>query len=224
MAETAVNIYYVYVHRRLDTLEVFYVGKGSTNRAWVKFRKNYHWKSIVEKHGYSVEIVKDGMHESCSFALERLLIAKYRSMGINLANKTDGGEGTSGYIWSDQDREKHSEAQRGKSMPDWWPQYVSDRFKGRIITQEHRDKLSKANTGKKRTPEMCEEISVRNSGMNSGRAIREIFTFFHDDGRTFTGFPYEFRMAYGIASDGLSRVLSGKRNHVGGWRVKNDQG
>ena len=51
------NNFYVYVHRTADTGRIFYVGKGTKNRAWTKGSRNLHWRNIVNKHGYTVEIV-----------------------------------------------------------------------------------------------------------------------------------------------------------------------
>lgn len=55
--------FYVYLHRRATDGRVFYVGKGVSTRAWRKDKRNQHWKNIVKKHGYIVEIVQDGMQE-----------------------------------------------------------------------------------------------------------------------------------------------------------------
>ena len=102
------NIYYVYLHTRLDTGSVFYVGKGQSGRAWLKSRTNSHWLSIVAKTEYVVSIVQDGMTEVDAHLLEMWLIAKLRHAGVKLANKTDGGEGVSGFKWSEAQRAKHS--------------------------------------------------------------------------------------------------------------------
>lgn len=91
------DIYYVYTHIRLDKGTVFYVGKGRDKRAWIKRRGNAHWRSIVAKTEYSVEIVQSFMSEADAFLLEMWLIAKFRHSGLTLANKTDGGDGVSGF-------------------------------------------------------------------------------------------------------------------------------
>lgn len=67
--------FYVYVHKRKDTGVVFYVGKGSGKRAWVKCnKKNAEWKRISEEAGYDVEILKDGLTEQEAESLEYDLI------------------------------------------------------------------------------------------------------------------------------------------------------
>ena len=89
------NIYYVYEHIRLDTQQVFYVGKGKGKRAWKRNSRNYHWSNIISKTEYKAKIVQDCMTEEDAFLLEMWLIAKLRHEGVSLANKTDGGEGCS---------------------------------------------------------------------------------------------------------------------------------
>jgi len=90
------NIFYVYVHKRNDTGSVFYVGKGSGRRAFWKNGRNKHWHSIVDKHGYSVEIISSDMTEDDAFILEKSTIQKYGRK--NLCNYTDGGDGSSGSV------------------------------------------------------------------------------------------------------------------------------
>lgn len=100
------EVYYVYVHTRCDTGSVFYVGKGQAGRAWTKRRSNRHWLNIVSKTDYAVTIIQDCMQEDGAFLLEMWLIAKFRHEGIKLANKTDGGEGLSGFRHSYETRIK----------------------------------------------------------------------------------------------------------------------
>lgn len=82
--------YYVYVHYRLDTGAVFYVGKGCGERAWSIDGRNRLWRTIAADCGRRVEIVQAGLTESSAFSLEKKLIKKYRSDGFQLANIQDG--------------------------------------------------------------------------------------------------------------------------------------
>lgn len=92
--------FYVYVHTRTDTGQVFYVGKGRDGRAYSNHGRNDYWKRVVEKHGREVHVVFCGDEEMC-FDVERMLIASYRADGAKLVNATDGGEGRSGYVFPD---------------------------------------------------------------------------------------------------------------------------
>ena len=91
--------FYVYVHRKKTTGEVFYVGKGKGNRAWSKKGRNDHWNRVAKKYGFTVEIHTNDIQEWYAFELERELIAYYGRVQDGtgtLVNYTDGGEGPSG--------------------------------------------------------------------------------------------------------------------------------
>lgn len=105
--------FYVYLHRRLDTMEVFYVGKGSKDRAWVlngRIRnKRSHWANIAKKHGVYIEIVQDCLQEWYALELEISLISYYGRSDLKLGkltNKTDGGESGFGIIFTEATRAK----------------------------------------------------------------------------------------------------------------------
>lgn len=87
------NIYYVYIHTRLDTGEVFYVGKGSGNRERSKHSRNRYWHNVVSKTEWISSVVQCNMSEEDSLLLEMWLIAKFRHSGVKLCNMTDGGDG-----------------------------------------------------------------------------------------------------------------------------------
>ena len=106
--------FYVYLYLRTDGTP-YYVGKGFGDRAWVQHR-NYKLKTGVHtpKNNTRIVIVFYNLLEIGALALECKLIRWYRRKDINysievdpspngiLHNKTDGGDGTSGYIRSDE--------------------------------------------------------------------------------------------------------------------------
>lgn len=101
--------FYVYLHRKKTTGEVFYVGKGTRDRAWKHSSRNGYWKKVSKKYGYTVEIVLDNLQEWYALELEKDLISYYGRKNLGdgtLVNLTDGGEGSSGYIVSEQCRQK----------------------------------------------------------------------------------------------------------------------
>jgi hypothetical protein len=107
-------MYCTYVHARpntLDTNGIFYVGKGSDERAQYKLGRNQYHTNIVNKYGKDRILV--GMIECSSekiaFSLERGLIKCLRRAGVSLTNQTDGGEGTLGVVVSEQSRKIRSE-------------------------------------------------------------------------------------------------------------------
>ena len=86
---------FAYIHCKPDGTP-FYVGKGALRRARSLSERNSRHQRTVTKYG-NANILK-GMIE-CStdkiaLALEVGLIKCFRAMGVDLANYTDGGEGT----------------------------------------------------------------------------------------------------------------------------------
>jgi hypothetical protein len=88
--------FYVYLHRKASSGEVFYVGKGAQARAWRHSGRGVHWHNIVAKYGLLVDILRDGLREWAAFELEASLITRYGRKDLKLGsliNRTDGGEG-----------------------------------------------------------------------------------------------------------------------------------
>lgn len=73
---------YVYVHETLDG-KVFYVGKGSGDRAWAKHGRGKQWKDYTRCVEFVARIIKDGLTDSQAIELESELFNKYRSQLIN---------------------------------------------------------------------------------------------------------------------------------------------
>jgi len=76
--------YYIYQHIRLDTNEVFYIGKGTKkskgniyHRAYTKNSRNNYWLNIVNKTSYKVEIIEEFDTEKECLLKETELIIKY---------------------------------------------------------------------------------------------------------------------------------------------------
>lgn len=94
-----------YTHSRPDG-SVFYVGKGDERRARNLSRRNAHHKNIVKKHGEdNIKVtILPCSSEKAALSLERVMIKQYKSCGVNLCNRTDGGEGVSGMKHSAETR------------------------------------------------------------------------------------------------------------------------
>jgi hypothetical protein len=147
---------YVYVHKRLDTGQPFYVGKGSGNRATSKKDRNPFWRRIVAKAGYEVIIIQSGLTHQQAFNAEKFVIAALKNK-VSLANLTDGGDGGNGLKGEDHPlygkprspevREKLSNALKGRSFP-----HCASR-KGKKMDEETKKKISDALKGKEKTKE-----------------------------------------------------------------------
>lgn len=132
---------YVYLHARPNTVTVegiFYVGKGRNNRYRQMSHRNLHHSNVVAKHGKDNILISkiDSSSEEVAFELERGLIKCLRRMRVSLANQTDGGEGASGYVRSDESKARI----RGNKFA-----------AGRTRSIAHRKAISEAQLGNKHT-------------------------------------------------------------------------
>jgi hypothetical protein len=110
--------FYVYIHRKATTGEVFYVGKGQGDRAYSYRNRNDWWLNIAMKHGVHVDVVLDGLQEWYALELEKDLICLHGRCDIGtgtLVNMTDGGEGISGLIHSEESKKKMSVSKLGNT-------------------------------------------------------------------------------------------------------------
>ena len=97
---------FTYAHYRNDTGQVFYIGKGSLKRAHEYRGHNQHWNRVAKKYGYTVKILAQWHTDQEAFTHEKLLIDCFKMLEHPLTNATDGGEGVSGWTWSESQRVK----------------------------------------------------------------------------------------------------------------------
>jgi hypothetical protein len=166
--------FYVYLFLRKDGTP-YYVGKGTGYRQWQKRRRGL--PQLPPDRARNVRIL-DGLSEADAHAWEILLIAhwgcKHNGTGI-LRNGTDGGEGTSGRVFTQEQRDKISATSAGRvhtpgvrakirngNIAAWTPERRAEKSAwatGRSIAPETRAKLSALNTGRVLTPEHRASLS-----------------------------------------------------------------
>lgn len=130
------NVFYVYLHRRSSDGKVFYVGKGSGKRAKETHGRNIRWKRTVEKHGMYIEYYRENLSEQEAFDLEIETIRLMRELyPETMCNMTDGGEGLSGYKWTDMTRHPYHPANRKPRTPEQLATVIR-KLKGRMRSEQ----------------------------------------------------------------------------------------
>lgn len=153
------TVYYVYAHRKLDSGEIFYIGKGKEDRAYSIRGRNRSWVQVVAKHGFEVCFLHTDLGESRALDLEMEEISKLKRAGVRLVNMTAGGEGLSGYVFSEASRKKCSE---NNSMRD--PENrkkVSVALKRVLATPEAKANRSKISKEIQSRPEVVAKARAR---------------------------------------------------------------
>ena len=142
-------MFFTYAHYKPEG-GLFYIGKGKRRRAYAMDGRNSHWQNIVNKYGRPhVELLARWDTETEAFDHEKLLISCFRDMGFVLANKSDGGEGTSGYKHTPEQREKNRQAKLGKAPWNKGTKGIMIPWnRGVPMSDEQRVKLSLAKIGK----------------------------------------------------------------------------
>lgn len=103
-----IDSYYVYEYYIKDSGEVFYVGKGKDRRVY-SGKRNKFCEDMKASHNWDYRIVYSNLTEQMAFEFERELIKWYKNnTDFRLTNQTDGGEGVSGWIPTEEFRKKQS--------------------------------------------------------------------------------------------------------------------
>ena len=149
-------IYYVYAYLRLDG-RPYYIGKGKSQRAFDR-----HGRIKVPKDPWRIVLLEQNLTEFGALALERRMIRWYgrKDMGTGiLYNLTDGGEGCSGLIHTEEHKRKVGEASRNRVFSEESRRKRSIALKGRKFSEETLQKMSLAAKGRKLSEEHKRKIS-----------------------------------------------------------------
>jgi len=154
--------YYTYAYLREDKTP-YYIGKGKGNRAYKKHRKGIG----VPKDKSRIIFLKQNLTEEEAFRHEIYMIAVFGRKDLEtgiLRNKTYGGDGISGYVFSEETKKKLSEAHKGKTHSEESKRKMSEVNKGKTLSEEHKIKLSEAKKGKTFSEESKRKMSEAHKG------------------------------------------------------------
>ena len=166
--------FYVYAYLREDG-SPYYIGKGSGMRAW-----NTNHVINLPKNKNKIVVLEQGLSEIGALAIERRMIRWYgrkdTKTGI-LYNQTDGGEGVTGKIVTQQTRDKIRKKLKGKSIGARSCETkakISKKLLGTKrgpMSDEQKKVLSKIKLGKSQ----CTESNIQRSKALAGVAQPKIY-------------------------------------------------
>ena len=152
------NDYYTYAYLREDKTP-YYVGKGKEKRIYSTNRKGLK----PPKNKSRIIFLKKNLTEEEAFKHEIYMIdvlgRKDLGTGI-LHNRTNGGEGPSGAIVSEETKRKQSEAQKGKIRSEEHRRKISEVRKGKTHSEETKKIIGEARKGKKWWNDGCGNVKI----------------------------------------------------------------
>lgn len=177
--------HFVYVDRKADG-SLFYVGVGNRRRVFVKVRNELHTRICNKYQGCYREIVFTGTRNQ-ALTEERRLIAIHgrinNGTGV-LANFTNGGDGGTGRVVTEEMRKRSSEQMTSKYSSDKWREFwkksTTTLFTDEGVRQRHRIGVIAA-WGKEGAKEKHRALTkaamaIPEVKMRQSKAIREVFS------------------------------------------------
>ena len=166
--------FYVYAHYRLDTMEPFYIGKGKDGRKDILSRNTIH-DNISKKHGHAVVILYDNLTEEEAFFYEREVIedlvfnegyeihckncGEFTRKFSYLTNFSFGGEGTSGYNYSEESKKKMRVVAKKRFKDKKEREKISISVKKYFQDPKEREKISGEKNGRAKSV-YCKELNI----------------------------------------------------------------
>jgi len=171
--------YYTYAYLREDKTP-YYMGKGKGDRI------NSKQRSIKPPKDKSrILLLKQNLTEAEAFKHEIYMIFLYgrKDLGTGiLYNMTNGGEGSSGWVPSEESRKKMSQSSKGKTHSEESKIKMSEAHKGntyclgKTLSEKHKKNLSEANKGEKNSfygKTHSEESRKKISDIHKGKTVSE---------------------------------------------------
>lgn len=144
---------YVHINKLNNKKYIGITSKPKPEHRWNNgrgYKESAYFYSAIQKYGwdgFDHIILHTGLSEQDAKQAEKWLISAWRTQDRCFGyNMTSGGDGTSGYHPSEETRKKLSTARIKVNLSEETLRRRSEGFKGRKFSEEHKRKISKANS------------------------------------------------------------------------------
>ncbi|MGA0083385.1 MAG: NUMOD3 domain-containing DNA-binding protein [Candidatus Nanopelagicales bacterium] len=170
--------YYTYAYLREDGTP-YYIGKGKGKRIYEKRKGEVN----LPKDKSKIIFLKQNLTEEEAFKHEIYMIDVFgrKDLGTGiLHNRTNGGDGGSGIIFSEETKRKISERQSCEGNSFYGRTHSSETIErmraiktGKVQSQETRDKIAATKIGIPRSKETIEKMRNANLGKTISQEVRD---------------------------------------------------
>jgi hypothetical protein len=216
------NRFYTYAYLREDRTP-YYIGKGSGKRAYDKGKCEIK----PPKDKSRVIFLKQNLTEEEAFKHETYMIAVFgrKDLGTGiLRNKSDGGEGVSGYTFTETQRQsviKSNKRRTGTRHTEKTKFLMQQKAKGRKLTEETKQKLrekAKLRVGVGWKHKEKTKIKISNAN------CRYLYELTDPNGEIFITDDLVYfckkNPQYSLIRRSLCSVVHGKQKQHRGWTVR----
>ena len=154
--------FYTYAYLREDRTP-YYIGKGEGKRIYKKGKGEIN----PPKDKSRIIFLKQNLTEEEAFKYEKYMIAVFgrKDLGTGiLRNRTNGGDGASGFVVSDYHRNCIIRANTGRKVSEETRKKLREVSTGRKLSDETKNKISKIHKGKELSEETKNKISIAGKG------------------------------------------------------------
>ena len=227
--------YYTYAYLRENDSKhgkrktPYYIGKGKGNRM---YKANGRCCGVPVDKNFIV-ILKSGLSEQEAFKWEEFYIRHYGRQDLGtgiLRNKSDGGEGASGKIWSEESKNKQRQNMMARLADPQKTAKLQDAIKRSASSPTRNAQIAKKKTEFWADPEKRASMSTTIAAwVNSpdgkrklGAArIKVLYQIIDPDGEVYcTHSMRDFCQQYSLSSTCMGRVVNGKSRSHFGWTAK----
>ena len=175
----------------------------------------------IKKHGwnnFNSQILLET--EDCEYAYnvaESSFIKQYQSNNIKQGyNLTEGGQGTLGFSPTSETRQKMRDKKLGKKLTPEHIKKISESNKNRVVTESTRQKISKANKGKK--PWLGKKLTKEHKEILSELKAKNWQLLSPDNEIINIHNMRKFCLDNNLHHSAITRVLQGKQSHHKKWK------